>query len=151
MTGRATGGKTLADAPLIITAEVVDRLNRLRVFAAKRPISMPVLIEALKTVGGEREHRKTMNAQTVRIEGPWAFFVTFSIESGHPIGVCRHMSMSILRDRRVPHPAAVWMVATELGFIGSIEDCQVWMEDLSDGGQAVNVVQPLAMEAAGRA
>jgi hypothetical protein len=139
------------DAPLIITTEVMDRLHRLRDFAAKRPVSMPVLMEALKTPTGKRDHLKRMTAQSIRIAGPWVFFVTFSIETGHPVGVCRHMSMSIMREGRVPHPAAVWMIAAELGFIGAMENCTTWMEDLSDGGKAINVVQPLAMEVAGHA
>jgi hypothetical protein len=135
----------MVDAPLIITPEVTARLHRLRDFAASRPVDMPPLMEAIKSPDGMRRHKKRMNAQTVRIDGPWPFFVTFSIETNHPGGTMRHMSMSIMREDRAPHPAGVWMVAEELGFSGGLDACQVWLEDLSDGGKAVNVVQPLAV------
>jgi hypothetical protein len=86
-----------------------------------------------------------MNAQTVVIPGPWQFFVVFTIETGHPAGTCRHMSLSIRRKDRVPSPAAVWMVAEELGFSGGLLACSAWLERLSDGGIAINVAQPLAV------
>ena len=83
-----------------------------------------------------------MTDQSVPI--PMAFVVTYSIEYNHPGGrTARHMSMSVMRDGRVPHPAGVWMVCEELGFHGSLRECTVWLEDLSDGGSAVNVVQLL--------
>lgn len=135
----------MADAPLIITAEVRARLHRLRDFAASRPVDMPPLVETIKTPDGMRRHQKRMNSQTIRIDGPWPFFVTFSIETNHPGGTMRHMSMSIMREGRAPHLVAVWMIAEYLGFSGGLEACSVWMEDLSDGGKAVNVVQPLAV------
>lgn len=134
----------MADAPLIVTPEVVANLHDLRDRAAKKPIEMQQVMQLLKTRRGARLHKDKMTAQTIRIPGaPWPFFVTFSIENGHPAGTCRHMSMSIMRDGRVPHPAGVWMVAEEMGFSGGLEACRVWIEDLSDGGKAINIVQPI--------
>ena len=91
-----------------------------------------------------------MTAQTIRIDGPWPFFVTFSIETGQPVGPCRHMSMSIRREDRVPHPDAVWLIAAELGFVGGLDSCQAWPERLNDGGTAINVIQPIAAQEAPR-
>lgn len=141
----------MADAPLIITSTVIAGLYRLRQFAAKHPIDMTVLMHAIKTPEGERLHRKQMNAQSIRIPGPWPFFVTFSIETNQPVGTCRHMSMSILREGRAPGLVGVWMVAEHLGFAGGLEACRVWPEELSDrhGGTAINVVQPLSVGARG--
>jgi hypothetical protein len=135
-----------AAAPLILTADVTRRLHRLRVFAAKRPVDVLALQEALKTDEGSRAHGKKMTAQSIAIPGPWPFFVTLSLEVGHPCGTCRHMSMSVVRDGRVPHPAAVWMVARELGFSGELQSCNVWPEQLSDGGTAINVAQPVSVQ-----
>ena len=80
---------------------------------------------------------------------PVAYAVTFSIEHGHPDGTMRHISMSVDREGRVPLPVTVYMVAEVLGFCGGIEACAIWLEDLHDGGKAVNLVQPLAVAAAG--
>jgi hypothetical protein len=141
----------MVDAPLIITPEVLADLHKLRDVAARKPVSIPELMRVIKTPRGERMHRERMTAQTVLIPGPWEFFVTFSIETGHPSGTCRHMSMSIMRDKRVPHPAAIWMVAAELGFSGGLEACKVWPEDLSDRGVAINLIQPLSVQQAAHA
>jgi hypothetical protein len=48
-----------------------------------------------------------------------------------------------MRHKRIPHPIGVWMVAEDLGFSGGLEACQIWIEDLSDGGKAFNVVQSI--------
>lgn len=125
------------------------QLAQLREIAAARPVDMPMLVEAMRTAQGSRRHRQQMTAQTIAI--PTRYYVTFSIETGHPGGVCRHMSMSTLANERIPRIEGIWMVAEELGFTGGIDECSLWLEDLSGGGRAVNVVQPVCMTAAGRA
>lgn len=127
-------------------------LRKLRFAAAQNPVDVTTLLARLKTHEGKRKHRSQMDRQSIPI--PLAFLVTFSIENGHPIGTCRHLSVSSQRAGRVPTREAVWMVAEELGFTGSIEDCQVWLEDLMRGdgpAKAVNIVQPIAVTEGGRA
>jgi hypothetical protein len=121
-------------------------LRRLRDEAAKHSVHIPTLAEALKTAQGNRRHRAQMTAQTVPI--PATFTVTFSIETGHGAGTCRHMSMSVMKASRLPHPEALWVVAKELGFAGGLEACVVWPEELSDGGTAINMVQPISVASA---
>jgi hypothetical protein len=141
--------------PLVIGPDQKVELHRLREFAAQHPVDMPAVMELLKTKGGRRRHKRQMTRQTVRLPSALgaAFFVTFAIEAGHPCGTVRHMSMSVLRrdvpvGERVPHALGVWMAAEELGFAGGLEACAMWLETLSDGGTAVNVVQPVATAAA---
>jgi hypothetical protein len=135
--------------PLIIGAGQRFALQRLRDKAASDPLHMPDVVERLKTEDGRRAHRERMNGQTITL--PLAYFVTLSIETGHPAGPCRHMSMSSGRHGKLPTPEAIWMVCQELGFVASIEQCATWVEDLSDGGKAVNVVQPIALATTGTA
>jgi hypothetical protein len=141
--------------PLIIGPDEKARLQQLRELAAQHPIDMPALLERLKTAEGKYRHNRQMTRQTVRLPSILgaAFFVSFSIETGHPGGrIMRHMSMSVLRhdvQDRVPHPAAVLMAAEELGFTGGLKACAVWPETLSDGDTAINVVQPVAAGEAG--
>lgn len=135
-----------AAVPLIIGAAEKAQLQQLRELAARYPVEMPGLLARIETVAGKRRHMRQMNRQTIQL--PVLFFVTFSIETGRPCGVARHMSMSVKREGRAPVPEAVWMAAEELGFTGSLEACTVWLETLSDGGIAVNVVQPVAGGAA---
>lgn len=134
----------MRDAPLIMGVLEVAKLHDLRMIAAARPVDMLALME-VKTEAGKTRHIKQMTAQSVEIPGPWPFLVTFSIETGHPAGTCRHMSMSIQRKGRVPSPQAVWMVATELGFVGGYHLCSHWQEQLQGQGVAINLVQPVSL------
>lgn len=38
------------------------------------------------------------------------------------------------------------MVAEALGFVGGINDCEVWLEEIGRNHKAVNVAQPLALQ-----
>jgi hypothetical protein len=132
--------------PLVIGPTELAALAALRERAAARPVDMRRLIRVIKTRRGKGDHCAQMNAQTVYL--PLGFSVTFSIETGHPIGSCRHMSMSSGKPGRVPSPEAVMMVAEPLGFVGGLDACcGVWVETLVPQGRAVNIVQPLSMAA----
>lgn len=133
---------------LILTLETLEEFAVLRELAAERPVDARTLMERI-AIQGDAAHRAQMAAQTVRIPRPFPFWVTFSIEVGHPVGTCRHLSISVERARRGPHPAAVWTVAEYFGFTGSLDACRCWLEPLSDGRVAVNVVQPVALHEAG--
>jgi hypothetical protein len=131
-------------APLIITSEVVAALAILRELAAIRPVNVLDLMDRIKTRRGAAEHRAQMERQTYDIEtGPYPFRVTFSMETGHPGGNARHLSISIRRDNRVPSPEAVIEIATIMGFEGELTDWAVYPEALRGGGAATNVVQPI--------
>jgi len=138
--------------PLIMGAAQTAQLAALRTKAATEPpVDMHGLSERLKDPANKRAHMNRMDELTIEI--PIGFLVTFSIEIGHPAGAARHMSMSSPQRGRTPTPEAVWMVAEELGFTGSIEQCTVWLEDLQRGprkddrAKAVNVVQLIAQVA----
>lgn len=138
----------MTGTPLIIGQEQRDALAELRELAAERPVDMTTLTERIATPKGKAAHMLQMNDQTCEI--PLAFLITYSIETGHPIGPCRHMSISSTRRGDVPTAEAAWMVAEELGFVGGLEKCRVWIEDLQRGPQArtdralaINIVQPL--------
>lgn len=133
-------------SPLIIGPEQVALLAKLRELARARPVDMPDLLRRLQTPRGKRLHRAQMTAQSVWI--PTAFLVTFSIETKHPSGTCRHMSMSSDVRDRLPTPEALWMVADQLGFVGGLNLCTVWIEKLDrsePATDAINVVQPLSI------
>lgn len=133
--------------PLLIGPEERKKLVALRELAAAHPVDMPALMRRLETPAGKAAHKRQMTKQSVAI--PADFLVTFSIETGHPAGTCRHLSMSVGREGRVPSPEAIAMVAAELGFVGALETQIIWLEELQGHGKAVNVVQPLSIQAGG--
>jgi hypothetical protein len=135
--------QTTVGTPLFVGPIERGQLGRLREFAARHPVDMITLRDRLQTRAGKRVHMRQMTKQTVYL--PEAYAVTFSIETGHRIGTCRHMSMSVDREGRVPNKHAVWMVAEELGFTGGLEACAaIWPEELEGHGKAINVVQAVA-------
>lgn len=134
----------ITQTPLLIGPAELAALAELRERAAARPVDMPRLMEVINTPEGKAAHCAQMRAQSVRI--PLNFVVTYSLETGHPIGPCRHMSMSSRKPGRVPSPEAMWLVAQALGFVGGFEECCLtWIETLVPQGRAINIVQPLSM------
>lgn len=132
-------------AALVIGTAQREAMAALRARASAHPVHMPAVLEQLKTQEGRQAHMKRMAMLTVAL--PTAFMLTFSIDTGHPVGTCRHMSLSATRRGRAPTPAALWMVAEELGFVGGLNACTVWKEDIGDGAVAINVIQPVSVTA----
>jgi hypothetical protein len=129
----------MSSTPLMLGPDERAALTALRGLASANPVDMRVLPKALRTPEGKAAHMARMTQQCVTI--PLDFLVTFSIETGHPMGACRHMSISVGKAGRVPNEHAVWLVAEALGFTGGLDTCMHWLETLQGHGQAVNVVQ----------
>jgi hypothetical protein len=128
---------------LMIGAEEHAALDALKRLAAEHPVDVRALTVALALPGVKAAHMAQMTRQSVHL--PADFLVTLSIETGQPVGTCRHMSMSVGHPDRLPSPHAVWLVAEVLGFWGSLADCAVWEEALTQGA-AINLVQPIRPE-----
>lgn len=129
--------------PLIIDEEVRSQIKACVELAEANPVDMPALMERIKTPQWKEHHMAQMVRQTVKI--PLAYMATFSIEHGHPCGPCRHMSMSVQREGRLPNSIGLWMIAQEFGFWGELKDCEaVYPEKLEGHGQAVNIIQKVA-------
>lgn len=136
----------MTGTPLVIGEDERSARAKLRDHAALHPVEMQGLFERLQSPAHKRLHMDQMNRQSVQL--PFGFWVTYSIETGHPIGTCRHMSMSSPARGRAPTPEAIDMVAEILGFVGGYRLCTCWLEDLQRGNakqQAVNLVQPLTV------
>lgn len=132
--------------PFLINDEIAGKLAKLRELANQRPVDMPGVMKAIKTLDGKKAHMDRMTEQTIDLS--FGFMVTFSIEIGHPGGAMRHMSMSAPRKGRVPHPIALWWAAEQLGFIEGLEACHIWQEDLQGHGVAINLAQPIDLREA---
>jgi hypothetical protein len=132
--------------PLVIDEEVKSQIKACIELAEANPVDMPALMKRIQTVEGKAHHMAQMTRQTVKI--PFAYLVTFSIEHGHPCGPCRHMSMSVQREGRLPNETGLWMIAQEFGFWGTLRDCEaIYPEKLEGHGQAINIIQKIAKPA----
>jgi len=106
-------------AALLIGPEQREALASLRDAAARVPVDIRTLLARVAIPEGKEAHVAHMTAQTIEL--PVGYLVTFSIETGHPCGVARHLSMSTRAEGKGPLPEAVWMVAQELGFAGGLD------------------------------
>lgn len=134
--------------PLVIVEETREQIKKLCALAEANPVDIQKLSHEIQTVGGKSRHMEQMTRQSLFI--PLGFWVVYSIEHGQPVGPCRHLSMSVCRAGRIPNEHALWMVAQEFGFWGSLSDCAVWPEKLLGHGEkplecgtAINVIQAL--------
>jgi hypothetical protein len=128
---------------LLIGPDEERLIAELRERAAAKPVNMERLVKRLKRPLIKAAHMRQMTEQTIAI--PMGYAATYSIETGHPIGAARHLSVSIDDPKAMPHPAAVAMIAEAFGFEGGLERCHVWIESLKGhGSDAVNLVQPLS-------
>lgn len=132
---------------LLLGPDERNKLAVLRAYADENPMNVQLILQLTRSETGRRMHLKRMERFSVTI--PAAFVVTYSIELGHPPGACRHLSVSICRPGRVPTPEAVWMLASELGFVHGLEHCAVWEEPIGEGDIAINVAQPVELPANG--
>lgn len=126
---------------LILGQDERKLIQALIALAQSNPVDMQAVVK-VNTEAQAKAHMQQMLAQTIDI--PTCYRVTFTIEHGHPGALwARHMSMSTTRSDRVPNPSALWMVAEEFGFTGSLEHCVVYHEEYEKGCFAINVVQPI--------
>jgi hypothetical protein len=133
-------------AALLISGKERARLHRIRDRAGERPIDVSTLAASLASLDGNRTYVAQMGEQTAAI--PIDFVVTFSFEIGHPGGKsARHLWVSLSRPGRVPAPAAVEMIAAELGFHVPPPGSESWdrtvvaFRDIANGGKAIEVLQ----------
>jgi hypothetical protein len=127
---------------LVIGPTEKDKLIDLRRNAEKNPYSLDMLhdLEAGKI--------PPMGS----IEGfycyiPDGFRAVFSINQ-HPGGWCRHLSVSVKEKDLIPPLPALWAICNELGYETNLLEnpngvYYYYLEDLYDGGQAINVVEKI--------
>jgi hypothetical protein len=83
------------------------------------------------------------------IDIPDGFRVTYT-EEQQPMGLCRHISVSVADTDRVPNPVAIQMLLSLFGFERLLGDRQmVYPEKYGNGLTAINVIEPMEMADAG--
>lgn len=125
--------------PLIIFEETKRDMQRLRAHAEANPLVLSELkrrFESKEGIGDDPQF-------SCRI--PVGFKVVFSIEQQPPpLGLCRHISISVEQPGRSPHFEAVNMIMAEFGMEGPVQTLKapsmVYREDLPGGRSAINVI-----------
>lgn len=135
--------------PLVIGPEEKARIEALKERAAARVRDAKADLEAAP------EAVRQSNFEVATIALPVGFQVTYTHER-QPVGLCQHLSVSVDKRGKTPHPAAVDMILEAFGMkplnLGAFgrqvrpRHSAVWLEEFEPGMTAVNVVQTFAAE-----
>jgi hypothetical protein len=127
--------------PFILGPEQIEALVALKAHAEAHPTPLEVL-QALKDGMPTPEELN----KDFAIDIPVGIRVVFTMEQ-QPIGLCKHMSMSVALEGRLPSPIAVMLVMEHLGFVVPLKSLiglgLVWEEAPGRGVVAINVVEPV--------
>lgn len=124
--------------PLIITAETLALIAKVRAHAEANPISHD---EMVKIRNGSRKTPGDDPSFVVNID--MGYRVVFTVEH-HPLKM-RHISVSVDAPGKMIPVASFAHIARPFGFKGENgmnAQQHVWIENLGDGFKALNVVEP---------
>jgi len=117
---------------LVIDEKAKEKIRNLIKFAESHPYSIEHL---KKVISGDRPPAGDYPEHVITLhEG---YKVVFSIEE-QPIGLCKHLSVSVNTEGMTPRPEAVELIMDEFGMGNNIHDCiNVWLEKETE---SVNVL-----------
>ena len=121
---------------LLIGPDEKAKIAELRAFAEANPLD-PVSVIALAAENLDNV-RDVMHMYSIDV--PIGFHVTYSQEN-QPPGLCHHLSVSIDRADKMPHPETVEMILQEFGMEPIAQSINVWIEDVDDVTKAINIAQ----------
>lgn len=90
---------------------------------------------SLEDKGGKHER-----TEAVRLLIPMGYLCSISFEQ-QPVGLVRHLSVSVERPGFMPNPPVVKEIATLFGFRMIPGDCHSWLEEFDPGHHAINVIE----------
>lgn len=127
---------------------MIDNQARAIIFAARQTAEHNVLayaeMERRAKAADQGETVGLLNADfTVQI--PVSYTATYTHEEHVPGVLFRHLSVAIMggQPERGPHPAVMREIMAEFKFQNDLENVEGWLETLSDGRLAINVLEPL--------
>lgn len=120
--------------------------------AIERAATHPITLEMLKALQVETEgahltlemrrqqqgpdfEKKRPRSESVNL--PIGYRAAISFEE-QPVGMCRHLSVSVDKPGALPSPEAFDMIAKEFGCAHPM--CAPWIEEFEPGHSAINIV-----------
>jgi hypothetical protein len=132
---------------LVITPRERALIKEAIARAAKHPISIERMkgmhVKAADTHLTLEMRAKELGADWKRqpesefVPLPVGYLAAISFEE-QPIGMCRHLSISVDRPGALPHPEAVKMIMEEFGCTHAV--AAPWVEEFKPGHSAINIV-----------
>lgn len=128
---------------LIIDDQTREKIKHLKALAALNPYTL----EQIKAMaaGFDPQDPKTREKrinEDFTIGIPVGYVVTYTHE-WQPVGLCRHLSVSVPKAKAYPNPAAIQEIMTLFGFKNALTETFVWEEKYAAGFSAVNVLEEI--------
>ena len=121
--------------PLVLDNEVLNKINSLKSYAEKHKISVDDILDTInkqmKPVGDYKEYTITISI---------GYRIVYSIEE-QVIGDVKHLSNTVNENGVLPSPTAVEMIMKEFEFKESLDNCKVFLEQISENRKAVNILE----------
>jgi hypothetical protein len=133
------GHKLPEEMVLEMTKEVMARIEEVRDWAAAHPVPYEEvyrLYEAYKATGVSR-----IPPPESRLTIPQGFRVAYGHELSSK-GTVLHR-VCVVSPGEVPPQAAIGVIMKAFGFVNPPVNCKIWMNPVSEGRYAVNVLEPL--------
>lgn len=134
------------DGLVIIEPNDLEAIQDLIRRAALQPVYMPTLEKRLENPRQRAAHRKLVTDLSIVLATcrPHPLQLCYTIETGHPCGVARHLSVSVVSEERLlPTPFLMETLMPLFGFFGDLSDTTSYVDRLSVGGCALNLLQPV--------
>jgi hypothetical protein len=129
-------------ATFLLVQREREALYRLRNQATKAPVNITGLEERIDAPGGKGGvHKASGRADNDASDGSRRPILD---RNRPPDGFDPPLDHVCETSWSSAKPSAVWTVAQQLGFIGGLELCRVWLQKLGESGNAIHVAQPIA-------
>jgi hypothetical protein len=118
----------------------------------KNPIPAERVVKAAPVETGdvltEQDLKSANRPVAPGIDIPFGFHVCFSIEE-QPVGMVRHVSISVDTPGKCPSESAVAMIAEAFGILEPFD--RIWLEEFEPGHHCVNVIKVVGARPEGHA
>lgn len=121
--------------PLAIGEKEKKAIKQLIEYARTHPYSrekLQLIVDGMEQAPGD--------IKPYSISLPVGFKVVFTIED-QPMGICKHLSVSVDDPKKLPSPEAINMIAEEFGFVGTVENMEYGTVFLEEESNAINIIQ----------
>lgn len=125
---------------LVIGPAEFEQIAELRAVAAAMPLHAMGMVAA--SAQDEAAFRDAMRTHAIFIPHGFAVVYTHEIQpNAPPPGLFHHISISVNTHGKLPSPEAVETILEAFGMQSLNASDGVWIEDISQGEKAVNVLQ----------
>jgi len=124
--------------------------------ALERAAQHPISVETLRQwQAPDKAHLKltdrpkgapTIPQRSQHVDLPIGYRAVISFEQQpQPMGLCKHLSISVERKGFLPSPEAVKAIAQEFGVIWPDIAVHMWIEEFEPGHNAINLLAPVGL------